>query len=187
VPLGPRDMMKAIAANLPEKTGKSLQQWIALTKKEGPAGSTERVRWLKSVHELGHVTAQIIAAQAKDDGSAYDDEAALVDNLFRRRTAQRKIYENVLRAVKALPDARPRACKTYVPFWRRRQFALIRPAGREKVELYFAFDGAAPKSSRLRVAPARGGRMSHFMSLSTPEEVDAEVLGWLKRAYATAA
>jgi len=38
-------------AALPEKTGKSLDQWIALVKKSGPPTEKERREWLKAKHK----------------------------------------------------------------------------------------------------------------------------------------
>jgi hypothetical protein len=36
MPMSPNDMMAAIVRNLPAKTGRSLAQWAALVKREGP-------------------------------------------------------------------------------------------------------------------------------------------------------
>jgi hypothetical protein len=38
---------------LPDKTGRSLDAWIALTVESGPAGEKERREWLKKEHKLG--------------------------------------------------------------------------------------------------------------------------------------
>ena len=48
MPKSPREMGEAIARNLPAKTGKTFEAWVALTKKDGPADRKEMVAWLKS-------------------------------------------------------------------------------------------------------------------------------------------
>ena len=57
MPTSPKEMGAAIARNLPAKTRKTYEQWVALTKKDGPPTRKERVAWLKSEHGIGTVTA----------------------------------------------------------------------------------------------------------------------------------
>jgi hypothetical protein len=46
-------MVQDWIAKLPEKTGRSLEQWIALVKESAPKGEKERREWLKAEHGLG--------------------------------------------------------------------------------------------------------------------------------------
>ena len=46
-------MVQKWVAELKEKTGRSLEEWIAFVKKEGPKGEKERREWLKTKHKLG--------------------------------------------------------------------------------------------------------------------------------------
>ncbi|MGQ0613857.1 MAG: DUF4287 domain-containing protein [Planctomycetaceae bacterium] len=55
---------RAVLDNLPERTGRSLAQWSRLVAAEGPAGTAERLDWLKRVHALGGTTASLIVAKA---------------------------------------------------------------------------------------------------------------------------
>jgi hypothetical protein len=176
-------MMQAVVANLPKKTGKSLQQWIAILKKDGPSDSKEKVAWLKSVHKLGHVTAQIVVANAEGHGDIYDDADKLVDDLFGAGKLK-KTYEAVVKAVKPLAGTKIRPCKTYVPFSSRRQYALAKPAaGGSRIDLQLSLGKDAPADERLARLKSRDVRMSHVVALSDPDDVDAKVKRWLKQAY----
>ena len=53
---------------LPEKTGRSLEQWIELVKKEGPSTEKERRDWLKTEHGMGTNAASWIAERAEGKG-----------------------------------------------------------------------------------------------------------------------
>jgi hypothetical protein len=53
---------------LPGKTGRSLEEWIALTKKSGPATEKERREWLKKEHKLGSNSAAWIAERLEGKG-----------------------------------------------------------------------------------------------------------------------
>ena len=60
MPLSPRERLSAIRSNLKKKTGRTLEQWVKLVKKDGPADpkswrgwlkSAEVKRWLKAAYE----------------------------------------------------------------------------------------------------------------------------------------
>jgi hypothetical protein len=54
-------MVQKWIEELPGKTGRTLEEWIALTKKSGPATEKERREWLKKEHKLGSNSAAWIA------------------------------------------------------------------------------------------------------------------------------
>src|SRR5436853_1634124 len=50
---------------LPAKTGRSVDEWIAFVKKSGPATEKERREWLKREHKMGTNSAWWIAERAE--------------------------------------------------------------------------------------------------------------------------
>jgi hypothetical protein len=67
-------LMQDWVASLPEKTGRSLEQWIDLTKKQGPRTEAERRDWLQSRHKFGTYAAWTIAQRASGRGGGEDDD-----------------------------------------------------------------------------------------------------------------
>jgi hypothetical protein len=67
----------AFEVKLHERTGKTLDQWIALVKKDGPATEKERRDWLKEQHGFTTNYAWWLAERAEGKGSPadYDPEA----------------------------------------------------------------------------------------------------------------
>src|SRR5215472_18966454 len=61
---------------LKEKTGRSLDEWLKLVKKSGPATEKERREWLKREHGLGTNSAWWIAERAEGKGAETDDPDA---------------------------------------------------------------------------------------------------------------
>jgi hypothetical protein len=49
-----------IARNLKDKTGRDLDEWVALVKREGPKDRKAQIAWLKNVHSLGHFQAKLV-------------------------------------------------------------------------------------------------------------------------------
>lgn len=58
--LSPEEMEKAIIRNLPEKTGKSLEQWVKVLAKAKLPDKKSQMTFLKETHGAGHFQAQTI-------------------------------------------------------------------------------------------------------------------------------
>lgn len=56
----PEEMERAIIRNLPEKTGKSLEEWFAVLRASGVSEKRELKGLLKKNHCVGHFQAQTI-------------------------------------------------------------------------------------------------------------------------------
>src|SRR5438034_10172254 len=61
-------MVQKWIAELPQKTGRSLEGWIKHIRADGPASQKERREWLKKEHGMGTNTAWWLAERA-DQGS----------------------------------------------------------------------------------------------------------------------
>ncbi len=57
--------VQGMIANLPEKTGKTLAQWIRIVARAPVATDAERAAWLKKEHGLGHFQARLVVSEAR--------------------------------------------------------------------------------------------------------------------------
>ena len=57
--------VQGMIANLPEKTGKTLAQWIRIVARSPVATDAERTAWLKQEHGLGHFQARLVVSEAR--------------------------------------------------------------------------------------------------------------------------
>ncbi len=58
--LSPKEMEDAIIKNLPEKTGKSMDEWLSVLLKENLSNKKEMKSCLKEKYKIGHFQAQTI-------------------------------------------------------------------------------------------------------------------------------
>ena len=58
-------MEKAMLKNMIKKTGKSIEAWILIIKKQNFNNKKEIVRFLKQEHSVGHFYAHLIAKKSK--------------------------------------------------------------------------------------------------------------------------
>ena len=95
------------------------------------------------------------------------------------------------RSTSASPRSSPRSADvevgprgTYVSFGRPKQFALVQPSTKTRVDVGLRLPGVAPRPSGSRDAGSFGsGNITHRVALGAPEDVDAELEGWLRDAY----
>lgn len=186
-------MTQKFVTTLEEKTGRSLEQWIALVKKSGPKTENERRAWLKSAHGLGMNTAWGIAGFAEPNGSEFaSPEAYLaaaqeyVERMFSgAKAALYPLYEELLTLGLAIgKDAKACPCRTMVPLYRHHVFAQIKPATQTRIDLGFALGSRKPEGRLIDTGGyAKKDRITHRIPISSPKDIDAEVKKWLKTAY----
>lgn len=95
--------------------------------------------------------------------------------------------------LQAFPDAKRRVTKTQVGFFNRYGFAWLWPPlrkikGRPGLYIVLTF-GLGRREAHPRIVEAvepYPGRFTHHVLISSPEELDAQVLAWLQEAYAFA-
>jgi hypothetical protein len=74
--------------------------------------------------------------------------------------------------------------KAYVSLRRKKQFAMIGPATKTRVEVGLNMKGV-PATARL-IAQAPGGMCQYKVNIANAKEVDAELIAWVKQAYEAA-
>lgn len=189
-------MVQQWIATLPEKTGRSLDQWLAVIRKKGPKGEKERREWLKNEHGLGTNTAWWLAERAENKPGADDGDPAsylrqaetYVAEMFAgKKEPLRPIYDALLELGRSVgKDVKFCPCKTIVPFYRNHVIAQVKPATQKRIDFGLALAKAKiPAKSRLI---ATGGaekkdRITHKIELASADDVDGDVERWLKVAY----
>ena len=189
MPNSPRGMGDAIIRNLPAKTGKSLEEWLTLIRSQGLETEKDAVAWMTQVHGVGSVTARMVAWEAfgAPDYITESGETLLAGQYAGAKATLLPIYEALARAVRELgPDAELEQRKTYTSLTRKKLFGMIQPSTRTRVDLGVKLPGA-PETPRLRHLSPETAQATHVVGLTSPEEVDAEVRGWLTQAYQAAA
>ena len=181
-------MKASMIAGLPEKTGKSLPQWLELLRASGLSKHKEIVTLLKTQHGVTHGFANMIALQAlQSDSHTASDTDALVDAQYAGEKAKlRPIYDAVLGAVKKFgKDVEASPKKAYVSLRRGKQFALVQPSTATRVDVGLILKGTEP-AGRLEASGSFNAMFTHRVRLATPKDVDRELLAWLKAAYENA-
>ena len=181
-------------AQLKEKTGRTLEEWMKYIKKDGPPTEQARRDWLKNGLGLGTNTAWWLAERSVGKGEEVGDpdeylKAAekYVEEMFDGKKAHlRPIYNALLKlglavgkGVKACP------CQTIVPLYRNHVFAQIKPTTQTRIDFGLALGDTKKTPKRLIDTGgfAKKDRITHRFEITSLKDIDDEVKKWLKVAY----
>ena len=175
--------------NIEQQYGKPVDEWIALLKESGLTKHTDMVALLKSQYGMSHGSAHRVALKARETNTASLDKAAEASS----RDPVAELYSGKKAALKALHDALMSEITTfgddielapkkgYVSLRRKKQFAMIQPTA-QRIDLGLILK-EMPTTERLESAASFNALFTHRVRVSTINDVDAQVITWLKQAY----
>jgi len=172
--------LQTMINNMPEKTGKSLEEWKKILKTQGFSKHGEAVKFLKQEHSVTHGFANTIVTLSKEANSTPAD---LVANQYKGKEILYPIYEALIKHVNTLGDditITPK--KSSVSIIRKRQFILIKPATKTRIDLGFKLKDK-PTTDRLGDSGPFGTMCTHRVKLTDVSEIDKELTDWIREAY----
>jgi len=184
-------MMQKWIRELPAKTGRSLEEWIELVKKSGPAGEKERRGWLKEEHKLGTNSATFIAERAEGKGTEDDTpegylEAAerYVEAMFSgARAGLRPLYDELLGIVLEM-GAKASPGKTAVSLYRNHVFANWKLSTNTRIDVGLALGNMkTPKRLIDTGGYEKKDRITRRIEVKAKADIDDELGKWLRKAW----
>lgn len=204
---------KAIATqlrNIETRTGKTLAALFSILKESGLEKHGELRDMLKRELGMGHGDANTLVhvfrqqggeamegrASASDasgmgnsaapaTGARGSAEGDVLDAIYTgAKAALRPIHDAVMTELANFGTFEIAPKKSYVSLRRKKQFATVGPATNTRVEIGLNMKGIAP-TDRL-IANPPGGMCQYNVKLTSPTDVDAELLGWIRIAFDSA-
>jgi Domain of unknown function (DUF4287)/Domain of unknown function (DUF5655) len=175
---------QSMIENLEKQTGRTLGEWTDVVQKSGLSKHGEIVKMLKADHGLGHGYANLVShkARSSDAGSAEADD--LVATQYAGEKADlRPIYDRIIAEVEKFgADVELAPKKAYVSLRRSKQFGLVQPSTKSRVDVGIVLKGESP-AGRLEKSGSFNAMVTHRVRLADAGDVDRELIGWLRRAY----
>jgi len=175
--------MKSMSARLlQERTGLDVTTWNQRIQAQHLKDEQALRAWLLEQGVTGYAQNLLVMEHFgyPDFMQASADE--LIQGQYADRPQLRPIFEAILGAAAGLGDVTIQARKTYISLvTARRTFARVQPTTKQRVDLAMRLEGHKPGG---RLQPSRIHASTPFqIRLTTPDDVDAEVLDWLQKAY----
>jgi hypothetical protein len=175
----PEEGIRSQVRNIEAQYGGPMSAWTEIIRASGVTKHSEVVAMLKADHGMSHGSAHRVALVAREAMAA---AAAPGPGTGAGPAGQLPIHDRLMAAISGFGDdvqVAPR--KGYLSLRRRRQFAMIQPAA-ARVDLGLIIEDAAT-TARLEPAGTFNALFTHRVRLATVEEVDDELVAWLREAY----
>ncbi|MFT2089795.1 DUF5655 domain-containing protein [Paraglaciecola sp. 2405UD69-4] len=169
--------------NLLEKTGKTLEQWKQLLATRSFSKHGEIMTFLKKEHNITHGFANFITLKFRETDAASFSNDDLIANQYLKKENLKDIFNELDQHIKSLgADVIVAPKKSAVSYKVKRQFALIKPSTKTRIDLGLKFNDKG-NTQRLETSGPFGTMCTHRVQITQPEQVDSELLNWLKEAY----
>lgn len=169
--------------NIQSKTGKNLDQLRLLLDASGLSKHGEQRSYLMETLGLGHGDANTLVhvlKQAAAPAAAVDADP--LDAIYVGPKAHlRLLHEALMKHINGFGEFELAPKKNYVSLRRKKQFAMLGPATKTQLELGLNIKDL-PANPRLKVMPP-ASMCQYSVRLSGLDELDADLLGWLRAAF----
>ena len=179
---------KKMIQNLEQKTSKTFDEWLIIARSSGFSKTKEIINYLKSEHGLTHGYANLIAlSSSKSLNSATASSDDLVEAQYASSKASlRPIYDALIDKVQSFGnDVELSPKKAYVSLRRNKQFALIQPSTKTRVDVGINLKDKEVVG-KLEPSGSFNSMVSHRVRVESLDDVNDELIGWLKEAYEAA-
>ena len=174
--------------NIESKTGKTLEVLQAAITRTGLTKHSDIRGMLMQKFHLGYGDANTLVhfALKSDAQSAAEASGAsiedIVGQIYSGNKAQlRSIHEKVMSAITKFGPFETVPKKAYVSLRRKRQFAMIGPAAKSRVEVGLNMKGIKATPRLIQLPP--GGMCQYKIVLAIDADVDKELIAWIRQAY----
>jgi hypothetical protein len=185
---------RAILESVQDRTGKPVEEWEQVLKDAGQTTFKDIVKFLKSDHKVGRATATALFAKINDVRQDFDDDAYIahaptkIDKQYTGgKKWLRKKADTIFKELDSFGDdvgASP--TKTLVSFYRQHVFAQVQAATQTRIDVGLALGGykkAIPERLVDMDGKNSGDRITHVISISSLDDIDAEFREWAHKAY----
>ena len=172
--------------NIQKKTGKSLAELAAIAKKSGLSKHGELRDMFKEKLGLGHGDANsLVHAILQSDGTRAAEgknEDAVLDEIYSGAKAGfRPIHEKLMKEIQKFGEFEIVPKKGYVSLRRKKQFAMIGPKTNTRFEV--GINAKDFKQNARLLEQPKGSMCNYIVQINDAQEVNAELVAWLKSAF----
>jgi hypothetical protein len=177
-----QEMREWAASLLLTRTGQDVTAWNRRVAAAGLGDEQALRAWLDGQGVTGYGQALLVWERFGYPDFLAAEAEELIAGQYADRPQLRPVLDAVLAALPAVGPATVQARKTFVSLVTpRRTFGVVQAATKSRVDLGLRLDEQSPGG---RLLPVRDlGAATVRIPLTRPEDVDAEVIGWLRRAY----
>jgi predicted transport protein len=181
------EMTQKVVSKLEAETGKTLDYFVKAIRDAKLTKHKEILNFFKDEHGLSYGYANTMAHAVRDVIEGVKSEDTLVEEQYSGTKADLKpLYEAVIKAVEKFgKDVEIAPKKAYVSLRRKKQFAIVQPSTKTRMDIGLILKGKET-TDRFEKAGSWNSMCTHRVKLSEKDEVNKDLIEWLKEAYEAA-
>jgi len=177
------EMAANLIKNLENTTGKPIDEWVRIARESGETQHMKILKYLQDNYGLTYGYANTVATLARQG----DESPPAAEDLFAAQYTGKEnllpIYNTILSEVSKFgKDIEVSPKKTYVSLRRSKQFGIIQPSTKTRVDVGIKMKDFEPVG-RLESAGNWNSMVTHRVQITESSQVDKELIGWLRTAY----
>lgn len=171
-------------SNIEKNTGKKLEEWIAIVNKSGFAKHGELVNFLKEKHGFTHGNANVVVHYAKQShAGAAENSDDLITEQYKGKEHLKPWYDKIMAAINKFgKDIEVAPKKAYVSLRRKKQFGLIQPSTKDRLDVGLNIKGVAP-SGNVEDGNKWNAMCTHRIRVEDEKMINKELFEWIRKAY----
>ena len=160
-----------------------MNHWVDVVKKSKINKHKAIIDFLKTEHGFTYGYANFVSMKARQSDAASIDDSDLLEEQYKGKENLKAIYDKLLNEINELgSDVKVVPKKASVSFIRKHQFTLIKPATKKRIDLGLKIKGNKI-TTRFESSGPFGAMCTHRVQLTSVDEVNHELLAWIKEAY----
>ena len=171
-------------ANIEKSTGKKLDEWINIVNQSGVTKHGELVNYLKEKHGFTHGNANTVVHFAKQShAGAPENDTDWITEQYKGKENLKAWYDRIMESVQGFgKDIEISPKKAYVSLRRKKQFAIIQPSTKSRLDIGLNIKGVAA-SGNVEPAGSWNSMCTHRIRIEDGAAVNKEMIEWIRRAY----
>jgi predicted transport protein len=171
-------------ANIEKSTGKKLKEWITIVNKSGFSKHGELVTFLKTKHAFTHGNANMLVHYAKQThAGAAENSDDLITEQYRGKENLKSWYNKIMAAINKFGnDIEISPKKAYVSVRRKKQFAILQPSTKDRLDVGLNIKGIAP-SGIVEDGSKWNAMCTHRIKVENEKTINKDLIDWIKKAY----
>ena len=171
-------------ANIEKSTGKKLDEWIAIVNKSGFEKHGELVNFLKDKHGFTHGNANMLVHYAKQShAAAAENSDDLIAEQYKDKENLKAWYDKIMKEINKFgKDVELSPKKAYVSLRRKKQFAIIQPSTKDRLDVGLNIKGVAPTSNVI-AAGSWNSMCTHRIKVEDEKMINKDLIDWIRKSY----
>ncbi len=171
-------------ANIEKASGKKVAEWTLVLNKSGLTKHGELVNYLKEKHGFTHGNANTLVHCAKQShASAAENETDWITEQYKGKENLKPWYDKLMQSINGFgKDVAVSPKKAYVSLRRKKQFAIIQPSTKARLDVGVNIKGLRPEGN-IEPSGSWNAMCTHRIKVEDEKNITKELIAVIKQAY----